>query len=120
MASVLLMLENCIGPLFDERAHRLFKCAPHQSIAGLTARDGVAVVTETGVIREMDHALVQVVTAQHPLRQNMLVVERYGVGLGAANEATVPETNVSDESFYPEIHNVTVFVGDCVFTIPAP
>jgi hypothetical protein len=79
-------MRECIRTFLEYFANGLFECATHGFVAFFAARDCELPVTKRSAVWKSDGLLVQIIAAQNPIWENMLVIERCVIGTNSANE----------------------------------
>ena len=96
------VLSNALMPVFKQAMNGSFKRITHHPVTLFTTRYFELPVAKLGAIWKRDHSVVKLESSQNPVWQDVFVIERDGVGAGAANETTAALNNIRNEALKTE------------------
>jgi hypothetical protein len=101
---------NCLSPSRKNSADRFLKRLPQKSIAGHAARNLEAAVLECSEVRQSDDPVMQSISSQQPIWQDVFIIERYGIRFCSTNKTAVAFHYVRHETVKAEEKDFAISV----------
>lgn len=95
-----------------QSADRRLKDVGHQRVARFTAWDRVAAIHKPRFIGQINLFIVEVVSAENPIWQNVVLIELGFLRANTADKTAVPLDDVAYESLDAEKEHFTVLIQD--------